>query len=94
MKRASNRLFLLLIKPAMIEARSQAQSELMKTLWANPNSVFNSKEYRYKMIEYWSNPKNREAVSEAMIEYWSDPKNHKAKSEAMKEYCANRTRYY
>ena len=34
---------------AMIEARSKAQSEMMKALWDDPNSVFNLEEYRDKM---------------------------------------------
>ena len=68
---------------AMIEARSEAQSQLVKAPWADPNSFSCSKEYRDKIIEYWSDPKNREAQSELMKVLWADP-NHVFNS---KEFC-------
>ena len=37
------------------------------------------------MSEYYSDPKNRQAKSEAMIEYCSNPKDRQAKSEAISE---------
>ena len=44
----------------MIEARSKAMSELLKALWANLNSAYNSKEYGEKM-------------GEAIKALWDDP---------------------
>ena len=48
---------------AMIEARSQAQSDLMIAYWSDPKKRDAHSE---AMIEYWSDPKNRDAHSEAM----------------------------
>ena len=40
-----------LANQAMIEARSQAQSELMKARWDDPDHVFNSEEFREAISE-------------------------------------------
>ena len=83
---------------AMIKARSQAQSDMMKALWDDPNHVFNSKEFRdahsKAMIAFWSDPKNRDAQSKAMIAYWSDPKNRDAQSKAMLAYWSDPKSFY
>ena len=69
----------------MIEACILAQSELLKYLWADPNHVFNSKEYCDKMIEvskeYWS---DCEAKGEAI------PFNPKAKTHTQNQWRKSR----
>ena len=56
---------------AMIEARSQAQSDLMIAYWSDPK---NREAHGEAMTKHWSDSKNGEAHGEAMTEYWSDPK--------------------
>ena len=85
---------------AMIEARSQALSQLMKALWADREYRKNFttkrndqngswKDFSQAMTEYWSDPKNREAHGEAMTKHWSDSKNGEAHGEAMTEYWSD-----
>ena len=89
---------------AMIEACSQALSQLMKALWADceyrknfttkrndQNGSWKDFSQGQEMTEYWSDPKNHEAHGEAMTEYWSDPnpKNGEAHGEAMIECWSN-----
>ena len=76
---------------AMIEARSQAQSELMKALHDDPNHVFNSTTYCENFITKRNDPNGSwKDCSEAMRRHWDDPnhvfnsvKYRKALSEAL-----------